>query len=170
MAGCPLDLPPGTKQHPVHDWLMVSPCGRIFSLKSGPKRYGYEFNQCRHVRTGRMAVSVGSGKRPVHRLVAETHVPGQGPGLEINHIDGDKMNNRAENLEWVEPAHNTQHALRHKLIPTKSVIVVYPDGSEEWYTSQREAARALGVDRANIARAIREPHKRLKGCCFRDGT
>ena len=31
-------------------------------------------------------------------------------GLEINHIDGDKLNNHYKNLEWMTPSENTQHS------------------------------------------------------------
>lgn len=48
-------------------------------------------------------------KAAVHRLVGIAFVPGFAEGLSINHIDGDKLNNRADNLEWVSLARNTQH-------------------------------------------------------------
>jgi hypothetical protein len=50
------------------------------------------------------------GKRPkffVHRFVALAFVPGYFDGATVNHIDGDKTNNRADNLEWVTLAENT---------------------------------------------------------------
>ncbi len=52
-----------------------------------------------------------AGKRKkftVHRLVGRAFVPGYSPELSINHINGVKTDNRAENLEWVTLSKNTQ--------------------------------------------------------------
>lgn len=48
--------------------------------------------------------------RYVHQLVAEAFVGGYADGLQVNHIDGDKTNNLAANLEWVTPSENAQHS------------------------------------------------------------
>ena len=45
----------------------------------------------------------------VHRLVARAFVPGYAPTLSVNHINGDKTDNRSENLEWVTFSRNTEH-------------------------------------------------------------
>lgn len=53
-----------------------------------------------------------SGKRVhhlVHRLIGMAYVSGFSEGLTINHIDGNKLNNHPDNLEWVSVARNTQH-------------------------------------------------------------
>jgi hypothetical protein len=51
-----------------------------------------------------------------HRLVAFAFVDGYAPGTEVNHLDGDKQNNNAVNLEWATRRENMQHAKRHGLL------------------------------------------------------
>lgn len=45
-----------------------------------------------------------------HHLVAENFIGPRPEGQYVNHIDANKLNNRASNLEYVTPAQNTQHA------------------------------------------------------------
>lgn len=46
----------------------------------------------------------------VHRLVAMAFCKKNEGCNEVNHIDGDKTNNRSDNLEWVTSSQNSQHA------------------------------------------------------------
>ena len=48
----------------------------------------------------------------LHRLVAETFVPNPNNYTQVNHIDGDRSNNAASNLEWTSPRQNMKHAYR----------------------------------------------------------
>jgi ribose 1,5-bisphosphokinase PhnN len=48
---------------------------------------------------------------PVHRMVARAFVAGYEPGLTVNHIDFNKMNNCYRNLEWITALKNIEHAV-----------------------------------------------------------
>lgn len=57
----------------------------------------------------------------IHRLVAMEFCEGFSPDKQVNHIDGDKKNNSASNLEWISHKENANHAVRMglKIHPNK---------------------------------------------------
>lgn len=63
--------------------------------------------------TGYHVVRDGKGvTRRIHRMVAGTFLRNDNPDIltDVNHIDGDKSNNRLSNLEWCTRSKNIQHA------------------------------------------------------------
>jgi hypothetical protein len=94
----------------------VDKTGEIYSYYKGTKNRlvgGVIFDKSRNSTTYRMmCLSVGGCSKSVycHRMVAEAFLPNPENKKEVNHIDGDKLNNRLENLEWSTRSENTQHA------------------------------------------------------------
>jgi hypothetical protein len=68
----------------------------------------------------------------VHKIIATIyHADQYQPGMDVDHIDGNKKNNHADNLEWVTRSENIQRAfklgLKHGIHGDKHVGTVYPD-------------------------------------------
>lgn len=65
----------------------------------------------------------------VHRMVAKYFLPTEKMHECVNHIDGNKLNNYVENLEWCSLAYNTKHAYKNGLIQNFSSIQVIETGT-----------------------------------------
>lgn len=148
----------------------VSSFGRIYTTYNkriinpryrGERRYGFvglHYNgSCKYV--------------TVHRLVANYFVDNPGPQIRtvINHIDANRMNNRADNLEWVTHEQNTHHAIYETKNFSQHICMVPVKCIEtgKVYPSIAEAARVTGGNKSSIKRATQILHYTSGGCHWR---
>lgn len=105
----------------------------------------------------------------VHVLVAETFLRCYGNDLEVDHLDNNRHNNRAMNLEWVTHSENIKRAFSRgtkKPIdhPNKIPIKIVETG--EVFDSMRKCAEAIGGDKVGIRNCIDGEWKSYNGLHF----
>ena len=111
---------------------------------------------------GYLRVCIGKKFMFIHRLVAEKWVPNPNNKEQVNHKDGNKLNNSADNLEWVDNNINRKHAVDNFLhlqgedCPYSKLnweaveyIRANPDN-----LLQRELAEKFGVARTTIGDVV----------------
>ena len=108
----------------------------------------------------------------IHRLVAQEFHRNRFNKTQVNHIDGNKYNNRADNLEWATPSENNKHAYETglskwwvglEIANKKNGKKVKCLETNIVYKNQLEAQKQTGVDRSGICKACRGRYKTAGG-------
>lgn len=95
------------RNHPGYE---VSNIGEVRNKKTGKI-----LRQSLNSPNGYMRVGIDRKHYYVHRLVADSFYDGDHLKMDVNHIDGNKLNNELPNLEWVTRKENIKHAFIHGL-------------------------------------------------------
>lgn len=120
---------------------------------------------------------------PIHRLIAIHFIPNPNDYPVINHINGNKLDNRIENLEWCTYSHNNSEAFRIGLRKTdyeNSGFKKYNDSIKKKinqydmnmifiksWNSIQEASETLNICSSHICRCCKGKIKSIKGYKWR---
>lgn len=100
---------------PVEEWrtIGVAKCYAVSNLGRVKSLWREKVLAAHPTYRGYVHVKLGRGPHYlVHRLVAQAFVPNPDGKPQVNHIDGNPLNNRATNLEWATQSENQLHAVR----------------------------------------------------------
>lgn len=114
---------------PTEEWRIwrvgdyeVSNLGRVRRATTGRKTWVGRLLKSNRLKNGYLAVNpVIDGRNVthyIHLMVAECFIGPCQESMEVNHVDGNKGNPVASNLEYVTHAENMNHALRSGLLAT----------------------------------------------------
>ena len=130
---------------------MISSHGRVRSLK----RHGDRIMPQTIQRKGYYAVTCWMNNKAicvkVHRLVIEAFKPNPDNLPCINHIDGNKLNNHIDNLEWCTYQQNMQHAVRTGLTHPHQ----WTDEERKQISERNKGQRVSDEQRVKLSAALK---------------
>lgn len=144
--------------------------GKIYSETSGK-----ELKQM--FKKGYMQVCLYNNKiqtwELVHRLIASAFLQNEDGKPEVNHKDGNTLNNAEQNLEWCTRDENLRHAYETGLSPfdtsSKGVVCWKKEEPSKrfFFHSIYRAAREMNISQGNICMVCRGQRPLASGYVFR---
>ena len=117
--------------------------------------------------SGYKRISILKKNYLLHRLVAITFIPNPENKEQVNHIDGNKLNNSVENLEWVTNQENQIHKVNTGLYKGFHKVIQYDKNMNilQKFNSIIEASKSLSISTSCISDNCRGKTKQTK-CGF----
>ena len=135
------------------------------------KRDNGDIITCKPNISGYISVSIDNKNIRMHRLVAMTFLDNLENKEQVNHKDGNKTNNRIDNLEWVtnreNQIHCVQSGLRKNQFTRKIVQYDLNMNPINEFKSIALASKTLGLSKGNISGVLRERHYTAGGFIFK---
>ena len=98
-------------------------------------------------------------KIKIHRLVAKAFIPNSNNYPIVNHIDENKLNNRADTLECCNNKYNCNYGNRNKKISKKVLQFNINNEFIKEYESLTEASKKCNISVSNITRSCNTHYK-----------
>jgi len=149
---------------PTHPDYCISRGGILLSLKSGSRWHLKQKKQWSNT-DGYMMCKVDGKVLSLHRLLAQTFIPNPHNLATVNHKDGNKLNNKIENLEWVSIEDNLKHAMDMGLhdCPPTPIVGTSKDGSVMIFFDSQADVIKQGFQQPNVNKCLKGLRKHHKG-------